>query len=130
MESLRGRTCPALQSGHFSDQAAEAVSQPQHQCGKHTVGSVEDLGTTTALVVPPYQPSTLQGLGHQSSMETFSHNFFYISKGIDNDFISDYHSSSSVDNDHMEVENYVDNLGLFEESHDDFKADYISPDCR
>ena len=28
----------------------------------------------------------------------------------------------------MEVENYVDNLGLFEESHDDIKADYISPD--
>ena len=61
-------------------------------------------------------------------METFSHNFFYISKSIDNDFISDYRSSSSVDNDLMEVENYVDNLGLSEKSHDDFKADYISPD--
>ena len=61
-------------------------------------------------------------------METFSHNFFYISKGIDKDFISDYCSSSSVDNGLMEVENYVDNLGLSEESHDDFKADNISPD--
>ena len=43
-------------------------------------------------------------------------------------FICDYSSCSSVDNDHMEVENYVDNLGLFEESDDDIKADYISPD--
>ena len=34
----------------------------------------------------------------------------------------------SVDNDDKEVENYVDNLGLFEESDDDIKADYISPD--
>ena len=61
-------------------------------------------------------------------METYSHNFFFISKGVDKDFISAYRSSSSVDNDHMEVENYVDNLGLFKESHDDIKADYISPD--
>ena len=95
---------------------------------KHTVGGAENPGTTTALVVPPYQPSTPQGLGHQSSMETYSHNFLYISKGVDNDFISDYRSSSSVDNDHMDVENYVDNLGLCEESDDDIKADYISAD--
>ena len=128
MESLRGRTCPALQRDQFSDQAAEVVSQPQRQCGKHTVGGAENPGTTATLVVLPYQPSTPQGLGHQSSMETYSHNFFYISKGVDNDFISDYRSSLSVDNDHMEVENYVDNLGLFEESDDDIKADYISPD--
>ena len=85
-------------------------------------------GTTTALVVPLYQPSTPQGLGHQSSMETYTHNFFYIGRGVDNDFISDYRSSSSTDNDHMEAEKYVDNLGLFEESHDDIRADYISPD--
>ena len=28
----------------------------------------------------------------------------------------------------MEIENYVDNLGLFAESDDDIKADYILPD--
>ena len=61
-------------------------------------------------------------------METYSHNFFNISKGIDNDFICDCSSNSSVDNNHMEVENYVDDLGLFEESDDDIKADYFSPD--
>ena len=128
MESLRGRTCPALESCHFSEQAAEVVSQPQCQCGKDTVGGAENLGTTTTLVVPPYHPSNPQGLGHQSSMETYSHNFFNIRKGIDNGFICDHSSCLSVDNDHMEVENYVDNLGLFEESDDDIKADYISPD--
>ena len=128
MESLRGRTCPAPQSGHFSDQVAEVVSQPQRQCGKDTVGSTENPGTTTTLVVPPYQSSTPQDLGHQSSMETYSHNLFYISKGTDNGFIGDYSLSSSVDNDHMEVKNHVDNVGLFEESDDDIKADYISPD--
>ena len=30
----------------------------------------------------------------------------------------------------MEVENYVDNLDLSEDSDDDIKADYISPDCK
>ena len=100
------------------------VFQPQRQCGKETVGGAENLGTITALVVPPYHLSTPQGLGHQSSMEMYSHNFFNISKGVDNHFICDYSSSLSVD--HMEVENYVDNLGLFEESDDDIKADYIS----
>ena len=128
MESLREKTCPALQSGHFLDQAAEVVSQPQRQHGKDTVGGAENPDTTTTLVVPPYHPSTLQGLGHQSSMGTYSHNFFNIGKGVDNGFICDYSSSLSVDNDHMEVENYADNLGLFEESDDDIKADYISPD--
>ena len=61
-------------------------------------------------------------------MKTYSHNFFNISKAIDNGFICDYSSCSDVDNDHMEVENYVDKLGLFEESDDDIKADYISTD--
>ena len=61
-------------------------------------------------------------------MGTYSHNFFNISKGIDNGFICDYSSCSSVDNDQMEVENYVDNLGLFEKSDDDIKANCISPD--
>ena len=51
-----------------------------------------------------------------------------INKGVDNDFICDYSSSLSVDNDHMEAENYVDNFGLFEESDDDIKADYFSSD--
>ena len=106
VQSLRGRTCPALQSSHFSNQAAKVVSQPQHQCGKKTVGGAENPGTTTAFVVPPYHPSTPQGPVHQSSMETYSHNFFNISKGVDNDFICDYSSSSSVDNDDMKVENY------------------------
>ena len=30
-----------------------------------------------------------------------------INKGVDNDFICDYSSSLSVDNDHMEAENYL-----------------------
>ena len=61
-------------------------------------------------------------------METYNHNSFNICKGIDNGFICDYSSSSSVDNDYMEAENYVDNLVLFEECDDDIKANYILPD--
>ena len=118
-----------LQSSHFSDRVAEVVSQLQCQCGKETVGGAENPGTTTAIVVLLYHPSTPQGLGHQSSMETYSNNFFNTIKGVNNDVICDHSSSSSVHNDQVELENDVDNLGPFEESDDDIEADYFPFDA-
>ena len=99
--------CLASQSSHFSDQAAEVVSQPQRQRRKEAVGKAENPGNTT-FVGPPYHLSTPQGLGHQSSKEMYNHNVFNTSKGFDNDFIFDYSSNSSVDNEHIELEKDVD----------------------
>ena len=97
------------------------VSKPQRERGKENVGGAENPGTTTTLLAPPYHPSTLQGLVHQSSTETYNHNFFNTSKGVDNDFNCDCSSSSSADNEHTELENDVDNLGVFEGSGDGMK---------
>ena len=39
-------------------------------------------GTTTAFVVLTYHPSTPQGLGHQSTLETYSHNSLTLARAL------------------------------------------------
>ena len=76
--------------------------------------------------MPPYHSSTLQGLGHQYSTQTYNHSFFDTSESIDNDFVCYYSLSLSLDNEHTELQNDENNSGLFEESDDNIKAEYFS----